>query len=239
MSEIEKKPRIAKFMAAAGICSRREAEQMIADGRVTVDGKKLQTPAFLVEEGMEIRVDGKMLPPPQITRLWKFHKPRGVITSRRDEKGRPTIYDLLPKELSHLHSIGRLDFNSEGLLLLTNDGGLKREYELPATGIQRKYRVRILGKPQEETLRQIETGITIDGVRYQGMKVTTHPAEGRNCWVDVVLKEGKNREIRRVFEHFDHQVSKLIRTHYGKYALAGLPAGQVEEVFIPRPAGKK
>lgn len=235
MSAEEKLPRIAKVMAAAGICSRRDAERLIADGKVTVDGKLLKTPAFLVEGGMEIRVDGKLLPQKQAVRLWKFHKPRGVITSRRDEKGRQTIYDILPREMANVHSIGRLDYNSEGLLLLTNDGGLKREFELPATGIERRYRVRLLGKPTEESLAAIAKGVTIDGVRYQGMKAKAHPAEGRNCWVDVVLIEGKNREIRRVFEHFDHQVSKLIRTHYGKYQLGTLPAGQVEEVFIKRP----
>lgn len=234
MSESEKSPRIAKVIAAAGVCSRRDAEKWIAEGRVSVDGKVLKTPAFLVEEGMEIRVDGKILPQKQSVKLWKFHKPRGVITSRRDELGRKTIYDLLPKEMANIHTIGRLDFNSEGLLLLTNDGGLKREFELPATGVERKYRVRMLGKPSDETIAAITKGITIDGVRYQGMQLKVHPAEGRNCWVDVVLKEGKNREIRRVFEHFDHQVSKLIRTHYGRYQLGSLAAGNFEELFIKR-----
>lgn len=227
--------RIAKLIAHSGLCSRREAEQWIAAGRVTLDGVKLTTPAVIVAEGQEVRVDGKPLRASQATRLWKFHKPRGVITSKRDEKDRQTIYDLLPKEMKNLLYIGRLDYNSEGLLLLTNDGALKREWELPSTGLERSYRVRMLAQPTEETLAQIRKGVTIDGIRYQGMQVEVEPSKGRNFWVKVTLTEGKNREIRRVFEHFGHQISRLIRTHYGKYALNTLAPGKVEEVFYARP----
>lgn len=221
--------RIAKLIAASGLCSRREAERLIAEGRVTLDGIKLSTPAVVVKEGQEVRVDGKPLIAPQTSRLWKFHKPRGVITSRRDENGRQTIYDLLPPELRNLHYIGRLDYNSEGLLLLTNDPALKRQWELPATGLRRRYRVRLLGLPTEEILRSIRKGVTIDGMRYQGMEVEIEPGSGRNKWLNVTLQEGKNREIRRIFEHFGYQVSRLIRTHYGTQTLGTLAAGKIEE----------
>ncbi len=224
--------RIAKFIAASGLCSRREAEKLILEGKVTLDGVRLDTPATLVAEGQEVRVSGKIISSKPITRLWKFHKPRGVITSRRDEKGRQTIYDLLPPELRQLHNIGRLDYNSEGLLLLTNDGALKREWELPSTGLERRYRVRILGRPSEDTLTKIRKGVTVEGVRYQGMQVEIEESSGRNFWINVTLHEGKNREIRRVFEHFGHQVSRLIRTHYGKYALGALPVGKAEELHF-------
>lgn len=225
--------RIAKLIAQSGLCSRREAEQWIAAGRVTLAGVKLTTPAVIVAEGQEVCVDGKPLTVKQPVRLWKFHKPRGVITSKRDEKGRPTIYDLLPKDMQNVLYIGRLDYNSEGLLLLTNDGALKREWELPSTGLERSYRVRILGIPSEETLRQIRAGVTIEGVRFKGMKVQVENDKlSRNLWLKVTLTEGKNREIRTVFEHFGHQVSRLIRTHYGNYALGALAAGKAEELHL-------
>jgi 23S rRNA pseudouridine2605 synthase len=226
--------RIAKFIAHSGLCSRRDAEKLIAEGRVTLDGMTLTTPAVLVAEGQEVRVNGKMLQTQQATRLWKFHKPRGVITSKRDEKDRQTIYDLLPKEMQNLLYIGRLDYNSEGLLLLTNDGALKREWELPSTGLERSYRVRILARPHDDTLAQIRKGVTIEGVNYRAMKVEIEESQGRNFWLKVTLTEGKNREIRTVFEHFGHQVSRLIRTHYGSYALDTLAAGAVKEVFYKR-----
>ncbi len=232
MSETEKLPRIAKVIAASGLCSRRDAEKLIAEGRVKIDGTVLRTPATLVSPEQEITVNGKPISQKQTARLWKFHKPRGVITSHKDELGRQTIFDLLPPDLRQLHSIGRLDYNSEGLLLLTNDGALKREFELPASGIERRYRVRILGKPNDDTLRRLREGVTIEGVQYQGIGVKVEPAQGRNCWVEVKLYEGKNREIRRLFEHFEHQVSKLVRTHYGNYGLGSLPSGKAEEVFI-------
>lgn len=226
--------RIAKFIAHSGLCSRRDAEKLIAEGRVSIDGVKITTPATLVSEGQEVRVNGKLLKAQTTTKLWKFHKPRGVITSKRDEKGRQTIYDLLPKDMQNLLYIGRLDYNSEGLLLLTNDGALKREWELPSTGLERSYRVRILARPTDETLAQIRKGVTIEGVRYQGMKVEVEESSGRNFWLKVTLTEGKNREIRTVFEHFGHQVSRLIRTHYGKYALDTLAAGKAKEVFYKK-----
>jgi 23S rRNA pseudouridine2605 synthase len=227
--------RIAKLIAASGLCSRREAERWIEEGRVTLDGVKLTTPAVVVSEGQEVRVDGKPLKAQQVTKLWKFHKPRGVITSKRDELGRPTIYSLLPNNMQNLLYIGRLDYNSEGLLLLTNDGTLKREWELPSTGLKRTYRVRLLGMPSDVTLNKIRKGVEIDGVRYRGMQVEAEDSKGRNFWLNVTLTEGKNREIRRVFEHFGHSVSRLIRTEYGGYALGSLAAGKVEELALRAP----
>lgn len=226
--------RIAKLIAASGLCSRREAERWIEQGRVTLDGVTLTTPAVVVVEGQEVRVDGKPLKAQQTTRLWKFHKLRGVITSKRDEKGRPTIYSLLPPEMQNLLYIGRLDYNSEGLLLLTNDGALKREWELPDTALKRTYRVRLLGMPTEEHLQDIRQGVTIDGIRYRGMEVAVESGTGRNKWLIVTLREGKNREIRRVFEHFGYQVNRLIRTDYGGYALGNLAPGKVEELVLRR-----
>jgi 23S rRNA pseudouridine2605 synthase len=228
--------RIAKVIAASGLCSRREAERWIQEGRVMLNGIVLKTPAVVVEADALIQVDGKPLTTKQTVRLWRFHKPRGTITSHKDEQDRPTIFDILPPEMKQLHSIGRLDYQSEGLLLLTNDGALKRQFELPSTGLKRCYRVRVYGIPSEETLMQMRNGVTIEGMHYQAMEIRLEKEVGvatRNCWLKVVLREGKNREIRRIFEHFEHPVNRLIRTQYDCYRLDSLPVGAIAEVQPP------
>jgi 23S rRNA pseudouridine2605 synthase len=229
MSE-EKGERIAKRLARAGICSRRDAERWIAEGRVIVNGKKLDTPAFLVTAQDEIRVDGKPLAGPEKTRLWLYHKPRGLMTTHKDPQGRPTVFDNLPRELPRVISVGRLDFNSEGLLLLTNDGELARRLELPTTGWLRRYRVRVNGLPHKQHLAELAQGVTIEGVAYGSITATVERSQGDNSWLVVGLREGKNREVRRVMEHLGHQVSRLIRTAYGPFQLGALEPGKVKEV---------
>ncbi|HLY53970.1 MAG TPA: pseudouridine synthase [Stellaceae bacterium] len=222
--------RIAKVLARAGLCSRREAERWIAEGRVTLDGKVLTTPAVTVGEGARILVDGKPLAEPEPTRLWRYHKPAGLVTTHRDEKGRATIFGALPPELGRVISVGRLDLNSEGLLLLTNDGELARRLELPATGWTRRYKVRVHGAPDPVRLAALENGIAIEGVRYGPIRAELERAQGANAWVTVALAEGKNREVRRVFEHLGLPVTRLIRLAYGPFQLGHLPRGTVEEV---------
>ncbi|MCA3245048.1 MAG: rRNA pseudouridine synthase [Azospirillum sp.] len=223
--------RIAKAIARAGLCSRREAEALIAQGRVFVNGKRLTTPAHNVTAADEILVDNKKLAKPERPRLFRFHKPRGVLVATRDPGGRPTIYDGMPPELPRLMPVGRLDFNSEGLLLLTNDGAIKRHLELPATGIARKYRVRVYGVVDPRRLAALKNGTTIDGVTYGSIDARL---EGRpdasNAWLTFALAEGKNREIRRVCESMGLQVNRLIRTHYGVFELDKLGKGDIEEV---------
>ncbi|MEH6525813.1 MAG: pseudouridine synthase [Sneathiella sp.] len=225
-----KKERIAKRMARAGLCSRREAERWIEDGRVTVNGKKLDTPAFTVSERDYIMVDGKDIPKTERPRLWRYHKPQGLVTSHSDEKGRDTVFDKLPDELPRVISVGRLDLNSEGLLLLTNDGELARKLELPATGWKRKYRVRVHGHPRESDIVKLGKGLTIEGVRYDAIEATIDSAKGANSWMTISLREGKNREIRKVMEHLGYTVSRLIRVSYGPLLLGDLKAEAVEEV---------
>jgi 23S rRNA pseudouridine2605 synthase len=229
--ETPKGERIAKAIARAGLCSRREAEALIAQGRVFVNGKRLTTPAHNVQPGDDIVVDNQKLAKPERPRLFRFHKPRGVLTATRDPGGRPTIYDGMPKELPRLMPVGRLDFNSEGLLLLTNDGAIKRHLELPATGISRRYRVRVYGVIDPRRLAALKDGIEIDGVRYGSILARQ---EGRpdssNAWLTFELTEGKNREIRRVCEAMGLQVNRLIRTGYGAFALDQLGKGDIEEV---------
>jgi len=224
--------RIAKVIAASGLCSRREAERWIEQGRVKVDGVKLTTPAVTVSPEQEIVVDGKALAKPKAVQMWKFHKPKGAITSRKDEKDRQTVFDLLPPEMRNLHTVGRLDYNSEGLLLLTNSPTVKRYLELPDTEWVRHYRVRVHGVPAPQVLKQLAAGVTIEGMRYKGIEVAISGAgkEASNVWLEVKLREGKNREIRKVFVHFGHPVSRLIRTGYGPFQLAKLPIGQIEEL---------
>ncbi len=222
--------RIAKAIARAGFGSRREAERWIAEGRVSVDGQTLKTPATLVTDASVIKVDGQTLPKPQRSRLFRFHKPRGMLTTAHDPDGRPTIYDGMPKDLPRLMPVGRLDFNSEGLLLLTNDGELKRHLELPVTGLERQYRVRVHGIPTDEMLQRLKRGLTIEGVRYGSIKATVERAQGRNCWMVVTLTEGKNREVRRVLAFLGLIVNRLIRVSYGPFHLGELPRAVATEV---------
>jgi 23S rRNA pseudouridine2605 synthase len=229
-SDTAKGERIAKVIARAGVCSRREAERLIAQGRVAVDGKTLATPAVVVAPGSVVTVDGEPLAEPERTRLFRYHKPAGVLTTERDPEGRPTIYDTFPPGAPRLMPVGRLDFNSEGLLLLTNDGALKRHLELPATGWLRRYRVRAYGRPEPHALANLAKGTTIDGVTYGPIEASIDSAKGGNIWLTVSLREGKNREVRRVMEHLGLQVNRLIRTAYGPFPLGEIPRGGAEEV---------
>ncbi|HWK46459.1 MAG TPA: pseudouridine synthase [Stellaceae bacterium] len=222
--------RIAKRLARAGLCSRRDAERWIAEGRVAVDGVVLTSPAFNVDEGSIVMVDGKPLPDAAPTRLWRYHKPAGLVTSHRDEKGRATLFETLPAELGRVISVGRLDLTSEGLLLLTNDGALARRLELPAMGWIRRYKVRVNGYVDPVKLLPLERGPTIEGIKYGPIKVELERQQGANAWLTVSLTEGKNREIRRVFEHLGYAVNRLIRLSYGPFQLGSLAVGTVEEV---------
>jgi len=222
--------RIAKVMARAGLASRREAERWIADGRVAVDGKVLTGPAVVVTPANRITVDGRDLPNAQRTRLFRFHKPRGMLTTEHDPQGRPTIYDGMPPELPRLMPVGRLDYNSEGLLLLTNDGGLKRHLELPATGWTRRYRVRAHGLSDAAALASLKHGIVVEGVRYGPIAASIDRQQGSNAWLTMTLTEGKNREVRRVLEHLGLTVNRLIRIAYGPYQLGDIPSLACVEV---------
>jgi 23S rRNA pseudouridine2605 synthase len=222
--------RIAKLLARAGVASRREVERMIAQGRVGLNGKNITTPATLLEDLTGVTVDGKAVSPAAATRLFRFYKPQGAITAAKDPRGRTTIYDRLPAGLPRLMPVGRLDFMTEGLLLLTNDGGLKRQLELPRTGVVRTYRARAYGNVTQEQLERLAEGSTIDGVHYGPINANLERRTGRNCWIELSLTEGKNREVRRVLAHLGLQVSRLIRTAYGPFSLEGLEPGGVEEV---------
>ncbi len=222
--------RIAKVLARAGIASRREAERMIEAGRVTVNGKTIDSPALNVTPSDKITVDGKPVAEPEPARLWLYHKPTGLVTTNRDEKGRPTIFDNLPEDMPRVMSVGRLDLNSEGLLLLTNDGGIKRKLELPSTGWLRKYRVRINGRPKDEDFALLRQGLVIDGEKFQPMTVTLDRQQGANAWLTIGLREGKNREIRRAIEDIGFTVNRLLRVSYGPFQLGNLKPGEVEEI---------
>ena len=222
--------RIAKVIARAGLCSRREAERWIADKRVSVDGQLLDTPAVTVTADSIILVDGAPLPSAAETRLWRYHKPPGLVTSHGDPQGRPTVFDRLPKGLGRVISIGRLDLNSEGLLLLTNDGELARRLELPATGWLRRYRVRVYGTVNEDKLSGLVNGATVAGVKYGPIDAKLESTARRNSWLNVALSEGKNREIRKVLEHLDLNVNRLIRISYGPFHLGKMGRGEVMEV---------
>src|SRR5690606_38072462 len=210
-SEPAEGERIAKVIARSGLCSRRDAEALIAAGRVTLEGRRLDSPATVVQPGQAIEVDGRPLPQPEAPRLFRFHKPRGLLTAARDPHGRPTIYDGLPPELPRLMPVGRLDMNSEGLLLLTNDGGLKRRLELPTTGWVRRYRVRVFGQVEEAALARLADGLVVEGVSYGPIRTRLDSQRGGNAWLTMSLTEGKNREIRRVCEHLGWRVNRLIR----------------------------
>ena len=230
-STIDQPQRIAKAMARAGLCSRRDAERWIAEGRVSVDGAVLTSPAVTVTTGSDIRVDGKPLPAAERTRLFRYYKPRGLVTTAKDPQGRPTVFGSLPGGMPRVISVGRLDLNSEGLLLLTNDGALARRLELPATGWIRRYRVRVHGEVDENQLRQLAKGIEIEGVRYGAVQATLDRKQGDNVWMTMSLTEGKNREIRKICGHFGWPVSRLIRVAYGPFQLGShLQPGDIEEV---------
>ena len=222
--------RIAKVLARAGVCSRRDAERMIGDGRVTVNGRRLDTPAFNVTADDKIAVDGKPVGEPDPPRLWRYHKPAGLVTTARDPQGRDTVFQKLPPSLPRVNAVGRLDINTEGLLLLTNDGGMKRFLELPSTGWLRRYRVRAFGKADEGKLRDLKHGITVDGVVYKSIDAELERVQGGNVWLTMALREGKNREIKRVLEALDLKVNRLIRLSFGPFQLGQLEAGKVEEV---------
>jgi 23S rRNA pseudouridine2605 synthase len=222
--------RIAKLLARAGIASRREVERMIAEGRIAIDGETLATPATLLTGLDGVTVDGRPVRAAQSTRLFRFYKPPGTLTAERDPKGRPTIYDRLPKGLPRLMPVGRLDFMTEGLLLLTNDGELKRKLELPSSAVVRHYRARAFGEVSQAELEKLAEGVTIEGMHYGSINANLERRTGRNCWIELSLTEGKNREVRRVLAHLGLQVSRLIRTAYGPLDLAGLEPGAVDEV---------
>jgi 23S rRNA pseudouridine2605 synthase len=222
--------RIAKVMARAGLCSRRDAEKWIADGRVAVNGRVLKSPACVVDASDTVVVDGETLQGKEPTRLFLYHKPDGLVTTARDEKGRKTIFESLPKSLPRVVSIGRLDLTTEGLLLLTNDGELSRYMELPANGFKRTYRVRAYGRVTQKKLDNLKNGLTWEGVTYAPIEAKMESQQGSNAWIEITLSEGKNREVRKVMESLDLQVNRLIRTSYGPFFLGSMPKGGVLEV---------
>jgi 23S rRNA pseudouridine2605 synthase len=222
--------RVAKRLARAGLCSRREAERWIAAGRVSLAGAVLTSPAVTVAPDDDLRVDGKQVPAPGAARLWRYHKPAGLVTTHRDERGRPTVFASLSGDLPRLVSVGRLDLNSEGLLLLTNDGGLARTLELPARGWLRRYKVRVHGVPDQAALTRLEQGVRIGGVSYGPIRAALERLQGSNAWLTVSLAEGKNREVRRVMAHLGLDVTRLIRLAYGPFQLGNLPRGAIVEV---------
>lgn len=222
--------RIAKRIARAGICSRRDAEKLIAEGRVTLNGEKVTTPATKVDAYSLITVNGKQLAEPEPARLWRFHKPAGLVTTHKDPGGRPTVFQTLPKGLPRVVSVGRLDVNTEGLLLLTNDGELARKLELPSGGWQRQYRVRLFGEIKQETLDTLAEGVTIDGVRYGPVIAKLERSKGIYSWATVTIHEGKNREVKRIMESLNLKVARLIRVQFGPFHLGQLAEGAVEEI---------
>ncbi len=226
----ERGERVAKWLARAGIASRRDVEKMIAEGRVVVNGERLTTPAFFIKEGDSVTVDGALVKTPEAARLWRYHKPDGLVTTHKDPEGRRTVFESLPPELPRVVSVGRLDLTSEGLLLLTNDGGLAGRLEHPTTGWIRRYRVRVHGYVEAARLESVKNGVTVDGLTYGPITAVLESQKGSNAWVVVSLAEGKNREVRRIMEHLGYTVSRLIRIAYGPFQLGLLPRGAVEEV---------
>jgi 23S rRNA pseudouridine2605 synthase len=222
--------RIAKVIARAGLCSRREAEKLIEDGRVALNGKRVTSPAVNVTPRDRIAVDGKALPAAEGVRLWRYYKPKGRVTTHRDPQGRPTVFEALPEDLPRVISVGRLDFNTEGLLLLTNDGALARHLESPATGWLRRYRVRAHGDITQAELDRLAGGIEIDGIRYGPIEARLDRVQGTNSWLTIGIREGKNREVRKVMEHLRLTVTRLIRLSFGPFALGELHPGAIEEV---------
>ena len=222
--------RLAKFIARSGVCSRRMAEKLISQGRVTVNGEEVKTPAFNVSGDEKILIDGEKLPQKELTRLWLYYKPVGLVTSHKDERGRPTVFENLPAGLPRVISVGRLDLNSEGLLLLTNNGELSRKLELPSNGWARRYKVRVHGLVNLQKLQALQKGSVIDGVEYGPITATMESSQGANTWLNVTLTEGKNREIRRVMKSIGLEVSRLIRLSYGPFQLGSLKKGEAKEV---------
>jgi 23S rRNA pseudouridine2605 synthase len=226
----ERGERIAKWLARAGIASRREAEALIADGKVRLNNAPVTHPATFVAADDLVTVNGTLVDAPDRTRLWRYHKPDGLVTTHRDPQDRPTVFQRLPPALPRVVSVGRLDLNSEGLLLLTNDGALARRLELPATGWLRRYRVRVFGVVDERALAALDRGVTVDGVRYGAIEAGLDSRKGDNAWLTVALREGRNREVRRVMAHLNLHVSRLIRVAYGPFQLGSLQRGEVDEV---------
>jgi 23S rRNA pseudouridine2605 synthase len=222
--------RIAKAMARAGLCSRREAERWIADGRVSINGQVLKTPGVEVKPKDRVLVDGQPLPVAEPSQLWRYNKPKGLVTSHDDPQGRPTVFDNLPPGLPRVISVGRLDFNTEGLILLTNDGELARHLELPATGWLRRYRVRCKGRVLQADLDKLKEGVEIEGVRYGPVEAMIDTVQGANMWITVGIREGKNREVRKVLSSLALEVNRLIRISFGPFQLLDLEPGQAESV---------
>ncbi len=233
-SDWSKGERIAKWLASAGVCSRREAERLIEEGLVAVNGQVLESAAFKVTGGEKITVEGQRVGGPDRTRLWRFHKPKGLVTTNSDPEGRPTVFEILPKNLPRVMTIGRLDLNTEGLLLLTNDGELARTLELPTTGLKRCYRARAYGKITQPELDKLQEGVMFEGVVYRSIVATLDKTKGDNNWIDMVLTEGKKREARRALESVGLIVNRLIRVSYGPFELGDLTEGSVAEI----PAGE-
>lgn len=230
MNETERGDRIAKWLARAGVASRRDAEKMLVEGRVKVNNEVVTHPATFVDAGDIIQVDGAVIGEPERTRVWRYHKPAGLVTTHRDPEGRPTVFDKLRTQLPRVVSVGRLDLTSEGLLLLTNDGALARTLELPSTGWIRRYRVRVHGVVDPQALARLQRGITVDGVRYGPIEAALDSRKGDNAWLSVGLREGRNREIRKVMAHLGLTVSRLIRVAYGPFQLGLLERGGIEEI---------
>jgi 23S rRNA pseudouridine2605 synthase len=235
MTEAGRGDRIAKWLARAGVVSRREAEDLIAERRVKLNNAVVEHPATFVISGDIVQVDGVVIAPAERTRLWRYHKPPGLVTTHRDPQARPTVFEKLHGILPRVVSVGRLDLNSEGLLLLTNDGGLARRLELPVTGWIRRYRVRVHGVPDPGALAVLTRGIAIDGIRYGPIEVDVDSRKGDNAWLAVRLREGRNREVRRVMAHLGLPVTRLIRIAYGPFQLGNLPPGVVAHC-VPHPA---
>jgi 23S rRNA pseudouridine2605 synthase len=222
--------RIAKYLARAGVASRRAVEKLIAEGRIKLNNKPVTHPATFVERGDLLQVDGVPVDPPGRTRLFRYHKPSGLVTTHRDPEGRLTVFEKLPPELPRVVSVGRLDLTSEGLLLLTNNGSLARRLELPSTGWLRRYRARVHGEPDPRALAALSRGVTIEGIRYGAIEAGLDARKGDNAWLTISLREGRNREVRRVMAHLGLEVTRLIRVAYGPFQLGTLPRGVVEEI---------
>ncbi len=222
--------RIAKWLARAGVASRRDAEKLLAEGVVAVNGAVVTHPATFIDPSDIVQLRGAVVDPPDRTRLWRYHKPEGLVTTHRDPQGRPTVFDKLPPGLPRVVSVGRLDLNSEGLLLLTNDGALARRLELPANGWIRRYRVRVYGAIDNKALGGLVRGVTVEGVRYGPIEAMLDARTGTNSWLSIALKEGRNREVRKVMAHLGLQVTRLIRVAYGPFQLGNLGRGMADEI---------
>jgi 23S rRNA pseudouridine2605 synthase len=222
--------RIAKWLARAGVASRRDAERLLAEGRVRLNNTRVDHPATFVTASDIVQVNGVTIQAPGRTRLWRYHKPDGLVTTHRDPQGRPTVFSKMPAELGRVVSVGRLDLNSEGLLLLTNDGGLARQLELPSTGWLRRYRVRVHGQVDEAALSRLHAGLTIEGMKYGPIEAGLDSRKGDNAWLTVSIHEGKNREIRKVMAYLGLGTTRLIRIAYGPFQLGALPRGAIDEV---------